>query len=194
MADNNNDLKSTMNISITTAIKTDKKSLMRFYKQQHYSAGLLGFDKIYVIKHEAVIIGAVIISALEKDNMQLFLHGLVVDEKFQHQGLASKLLEYARGIHSSQSIVCFAGNELSEFYQKNDFVLSDEKNYFPLYSLAIYNIKKPITLYWFLIIIINATDNIKRCFLLLQPYFLVNKQWSLVQHRPVPVLSRHKYL
>lgn len=127
MASNYNDLKQTMKTSITTAGKTDKKSLIRFYKQQHYSAGLLGFDHVYIMKHEDVIIGAVILSALEKDNLQLFLHGLVVDGNFQHQGLASKLLEYARGIHSSQSIVCFASYELSEFYQKNDFKLSQEK-------------------------------------------------------------------
>ncbi len=120
-----------MNISITTAVKTDKKSLMRFYKQQHYSAGLLGFDNVYVIKHEAVIIGAVILSALEKDNMQLFLHGLVVDDKFQRQGLASKLLEYVRGIHSPQSVICFASKELSEFYRKNGFALSNEKKLLP---------------------------------------------------------------
>jgi N-acetylglutamate synthase-like GNAT family acetyltransferase len=108
-------------------VKTDKKSLMRFYKQQHYSAGLLGFDNVYIIKHEDVIIAAVILSALEKDNPQLFLHGLVIDEKFQHQGLASELVQYALGIHSSKSMVCFANNELSEFYQRNGFVLSDEK-------------------------------------------------------------------
>ncbi|NQZ23015.1 MAG: GNAT family N-acetyltransferase [Colwellia sp.] len=116
-----------MKISITTAIKSDKKSLMRFYKQQHYSAGLLGFDNIYIIKHEDVIIAAVILSALEKDNPQLFLHGLVVDNKFHHQGLASELLQYAQGIHSSQSIVCFANNDLCELYQKNGFELSNEK-------------------------------------------------------------------
>ena len=116
-----------MKFSITKAIKTDKKSLMRFYKQQHYSAGLLGFDNVYIIKHEDVIIAAVILSALEKDNLQLFLHGLVVDEKFRHQGLASQLLGYARGIHLSQSIVCFASNELSEFYQSNNFEPSNEK-------------------------------------------------------------------
>ena len=51
----------------------------------------------------------------------------MVDKKFQQQGLASKLLEYVRGSHSSQSIVCFASNELSAFYQKNGFKLSQEK-------------------------------------------------------------------
>lgn len=116
-----------MNISITTAIKTDKKSLMRFYKQQHYSAGLLGFDDVYVIKREDIIIGAVILSALEKDNPQLFLHGLVVDKKYLLQGLASQLLQYALDIHSTKSIICFASVELCVLYQKNGFALSDEK-------------------------------------------------------------------
>ena len=121
-----------MKISITTAIKTDKKSLMRFYKQQHYSAGLLGFDNVYIVKHEDVIIAAVILSALEKDNPQLFLHGLVVDKNFLLRGLASELLQYALGIHSTKSIVCFAGDELCRFYQKNGFVLSNKKQLLPL--------------------------------------------------------------
>ncbi len=116
-----------MNLSITTAIKTDKKSLMRFYKQQHYSAGLLGFDNVYVIKREEEIIAAVILSALEKDNPQLFLHGLVVDKKCHLQGLASQLLQYALGTHSTKSIICFASVDLYALYQQNGFVLSDEK-------------------------------------------------------------------
>jgi len=120
-----------MKLSITTAIKTDKKSLMRFYKQQHYSAGLLGFDNVYVIKHEEVIIAAVIVSALEKDNPQLFLHALVVDDKFRQQGLASKLLKHIRSIHSSQEVICFASIELSKFYQKSGFELCQEKQLCP---------------------------------------------------------------
>jgi len=120
-----------MKISITTAIKTDKKSLMRFYKQQHYSAGLLGFDNVYIIKCEEVIIAAVIVSALEQDNPQLFLHGLVVDDKFRQQGLAGRLLKHIRSIHSSQPVICFASVELSEFYHKNGFKLSQVKQLFP---------------------------------------------------------------
>jgi len=127
MENNANVIKIMMKKTITTAIKSDKKSLMRFYKQQQYRAGLLGFDTVYIIKHEGVIIAAVILSALIKDNSQLFLHGLVVDKNFLHQGLASDLLQYSQNIHSAKSIVCFANNELSELYQKNGFALSNEK-------------------------------------------------------------------
>jgi N-acetylglutamate synthase-like GNAT family acetyltransferase len=110
-----------MKIVISKAVKSDKKSVMRFYKQQNYSAGLLGFDHSYTIKFEQVIIGCVIISSLEKSNPQLFLHALVIKKEHQKQGLASQLLRYALEQHPSHQLVCFAQESLSHFYQKNSF-------------------------------------------------------------------------
>ncbi len=79
-----------MNINISSANKADKKSLMRFYKQQRYSASLLGFDHIYIIRDMQEIIGAVILSALKKDNNQLFLHALVIKKEYRQQKLATQ--------------------------------------------------------------------------------------------------------
>jgi len=111
----------TMKIIISQATKADKKSLMRFYKQQNYSASLLGYDHTYIIKYEQEIIGGVIISALEVGNPQLFLHALVIKEAYQKKGLASQLLKHALGHYSDQQLFCFAQINLSHFYQKNSF-------------------------------------------------------------------------
>ena len=110
-----------MEITIDTATKSDKKSLLRFYKQQHYSAGLLGFDHVYLIKNPQEIIGAVIISALEKNNRQLFLHGLVIKQEFRQQNLATQLLRQTLNRHINQQVICFSNEDLSDFYQKNGF-------------------------------------------------------------------------
>jgi len=110
-----------MKISITTANKTDKKSLMRFYKQQSYSAGLLGFDRVYIVKDEQEIIGAVIISAIEENNPQLFLHALVIKQEFRQKKLATQLIQYVRRHHNNQQLFCFAQEELAHFYQQNGF-------------------------------------------------------------------------
>jgi N-acetylglutamate synthase-like GNAT family acetyltransferase len=121
-----------MKILIASATKADKKSLMRFYKQQHYSAGLLGFDNVYLLKYEQEIIGAIILSALKKDNLQLFLHGLVIKQAFRQQTLASQLIQHMLTQHSdtrqsNQQIICFAGEELSNFYYQNGFTQTTEQ-------------------------------------------------------------------
>jgi len=110
-----------MKPSITTASKRDKKSLMRFYKQQFYSAGLLGLDSVYIIKDEQEIIGAVIISAIEKSNNQLFLHALVIKQEFRHKKLATRLIQHVRLHHEKQQLFCFAQEHLAHFYQQNGF-------------------------------------------------------------------------
>ena len=115
-----------MEVSITTASKSDKKSLMRFYKQQSYSAGLLGLDQVYLVKNPQGIIGAVIISALEKDNPQLFLHGLVIKQEYRQQKIATQLIQHALSLHVHQKIICFADKELCHFYQNNGFNITTE--------------------------------------------------------------------
>lgn len=110
-----------MKVTVVLAVKSDKKSLMRFYKQQNYSAGLLGLDNVYIIKHQQEIIAAVIISALEKGNSQLFLHGLVTKQEYRHKQLATKLLQHIQIEHYSQQIICFAQQHLANLYQQNGF-------------------------------------------------------------------------
>jgi len=110
-----------MTVTITTANKSDKKSLKRFYKQQSYSAGLLGFDCIYIIKNKQEIIGAVIISAIEENNAQLFLHALVIKQAFRQKKFASQLIQHALLQHTNQQVICFAKEQLANFYQLNGF-------------------------------------------------------------------------
>ena len=110
-----------MNTVISTASKSEKKSLMRFFKQQGYSASLLGYDNTYLMKYSGEIIGAVIISGLEKNNPQLFLHALVIKKEFRQKKLASQLLEYALCQHATQQVICFADETLTHFYQLNNF-------------------------------------------------------------------------
>jgi N-acetylglutamate synthase-like GNAT family acetyltransferase len=110
-----------MNTIITTASKSDKKSLMRFYKQQSYSASLLGYDNTYMMNYSGEIIGAVIISALKENNPQLFLHALVIKKEFRQKRLASELIKHALFQHATQQIVCFADESLTHFYQLNNF-------------------------------------------------------------------------
>jgi N-acetylglutamate synthase-like GNAT family acetyltransferase len=110
-----------MQITIVTATKSDKKSLMRFYKQQHYSAGLLGFDHTYLIKSSSEIIGAVIVSAIVENNPQLFLHALVIKQAHRQKKLATKLIQHALLQHYHQNIFCFADETLHYFYHLNGF-------------------------------------------------------------------------
>ena len=110
-----------MDTVISKASKSDKKSLMRFYKQQSYSARLLGYDNAYLMKNSGEIIGAVIISGLEESNPQLFLHALVIKKEFRQKRLASELIKHALFQHASQQIVCFADESLTHFYQINCF-------------------------------------------------------------------------
>lgn len=107
-------------LSITTASKTDKKDILRFYKQQHYSARFLGFDHCYVIKSNQQIIASVIVSMITQNNNQAFLHALVVDTNYRHQHLASMLLQHC--IRQHLELVCFAQLSLAPLYINNGFV------------------------------------------------------------------------
>lgn len=108
-------------MTFSPATKSDKKSLMRFYKQQSYSAGLLGLDNVYLLKDTSEIIGAVIISTLSKNSQQSFLHALVIERAFRQQTLASQLLTFAFTQHQHQEIFCFADETLNHFYLQNSF-------------------------------------------------------------------------
>ncbi|TWX55687.1 GNAT family N-acetyltransferase [Colwellia hornerae] len=110
-----------MKTTFSPATKSDKKSLMRFYKQQNYSAGLLGLDKVYLLKCSSEMIGAVIISTLAENNQQSFLHGLVIERAFRQKKLASQLLTFVVTQDKHQEIFCFADKTLSHFYQQNGF-------------------------------------------------------------------------
>ena len=101
---------------IYEAIKSDKKSLHRFYKSQQYSAKFMGLDKSYIIKSPITgdIIASVIISKIRAYNHQYFLHALVVDALYQNKGLATALINYVSTIH--QPLVCFSIKSLSKLY------------------------------------------------------------------------------
>ena len=108
-----------MTLMITKAEKSDKKEILRFYKQQHYSARFLGFDQAYFIKKNEAIIACVIVSNLSSNCHQALLHALVVDKAWRKQRIASKLLEHCTTLH--EHIVCFADSSLSTFYKTNGF-------------------------------------------------------------------------
>jgi N-acetylglutamate synthase-like GNAT family acetyltransferase len=104
---------------IFLAVKSDKKTLKRFYKLQRYSASYIGLDHCFYISQGQNIIAAMIISQINKSNAQYLLHGLVVDKNFQHQGLALALLDKA--CTNFTNLVCFADSELSSLYLKANF-------------------------------------------------------------------------
>jgi len=105
-----------LNSHILLAKKTDKKSILRFYKSQHYSARFIGLDYCYLVKKDEKIIASVMVSQITTDNSQYFLHALVVDKNHQKQGIATKLVNHVNQTH--QPVVCFAQPELSRFYHQ----------------------------------------------------------------------------
>ncbi|GHE98014.1 GNAT family N-acetyltransferase [Thalassotalea profundi] len=108
-----------MTLHIITAGKNDKKRILNFYKQQHYSARFLGLDHTYFIKEGELIIACVIVSYITKNNPQGFLHALVVDKKYMGRKLASKLIHHC--IRQHPILICFAGQSLTPLYLKNKF-------------------------------------------------------------------------
>ena len=110
-----------MTLAIQKAQKTDKKDLLRFYKQQQYSARFLGYDQAFFIKtnNNSHIIAAVIISTINEHSPQTLLHALVVDKKHRHQQLASALLQHC--ISQRLTLVCFADKALTRLYINNGF-------------------------------------------------------------------------
>lgn len=115
-----------MTSTITKANKSDKKEILRFYKQQHYSARFLGFDQAYYIKKNEAIIACVITSKITEYNHQTFLHALVIDKDYFHQKLASRLLKYC--VRQHPTLICFADISLAPLYLQNGFVPTSTKN------------------------------------------------------------------
>jgi len=131
---------SPLNYCVIVAKKTDKKSILRFYKDNHYPARFIGFDHCYLIKMDDNIIASVIISQGNKsqqldpstestsNNNDLnlcpnkpayFLHALLVAPNYRRLGYAEHLLAHA--IMNHQPLVCFAQESLRNFYLNNGF-------------------------------------------------------------------------
>lgn len=113
---------------IGLAKKSDKKSILRFYKTNHYSARFIGFDNCYLIKNNEEIIASVIISRCDVDResivnlankSQYFLHALVVAPAYRGAGLASMLIQSV--LPRYHPLVCFAQDSLSTLYLKQGF-------------------------------------------------------------------------
>lgn len=104
------------------AAKSDKKSILRFYKSQNYSARFLGYDHCYFVKQNGSIIASVIVSQLAENHSQSLIHALVVKEGLRHQGLATKLIKHCTANHTN--LVCFALDKLSPLYLKSGFKLA----------------------------------------------------------------------
>ncbi|GAA0819849.1 hypothetical protein GCM10009111_24450 [Colwellia asteriadis] len=123
-------------LSITKALKSDKKAILRFYKSQQYSARFIGLDQAYLIKSENVIIACVIISQLTPTNEQYFLHGLVVAKSHQRQGIARLLLQHVQNSH--QPLVCFTQPILAPLYLSENMIQVSEKSVELKLSPAVY--------------------------------------------------------
>ncbi|XQW86397.1 GNAT family N-acetyltransferase [Thalassotalea piscium] len=106
---------------IHVATKSDKKKILAFYKKQRYSARFLGFDQSYFITKSDDIIACVIVSKINANNSQLFLHALVTDKQHTHQKLASRLLQHCADNY--HSLICFADQSLTPLYANNNFTL-----------------------------------------------------------------------
>lgn len=138
--------------------KADKKAILRFYKDNHYSARFIGFDDCYLIKVDNNIIASVIISQgnksqqidttsevtsidttqdLIQDKPQYLLHALLVAPDYQKQGYAVQLLKYA--IMHHQPLICFAHASLNRLYLKNGFILIADNLLSKCLSPALYN-------------------------------------------------------
>lgn len=120
------------------ANKADKKSILRFYKNNRYSASFIGDDNCYLIKENSKIIASVIISLtgnrpeilpIRRDNNltkspvkpQYLLHALLVDLSRRKLSHAQILLKHSITHH--QPLVCFAHITLRQLYLKNGFIL-----------------------------------------------------------------------
>ncbi|PKI12935.1 GNAT family N-acetyltransferase [Colwellia sp. 12G3] len=120
------------------AKKSDKKSILRFYKDNHYSARFIGYDTCYLIKKNDKIIASVILSLGEnrpeisqigedilltksRAKPQYLLHALFVTPDYRKLGYAESLLKHSITHH--QQLVCFAQTSLNKLYLNNGFTL-----------------------------------------------------------------------
>ncbi len=115
-----------MNISPVKALRSDKRSIKRFYKEHGYSASFMGFDTAYLIKLDDHIIASVIVSYITDNNNQALLHGLFVHKDYRNQHYASLLIQHAKQKHLS--MVCFVDKALMPFYGRLGFNLINNNN------------------------------------------------------------------
>jgi GNAT superfamily N-acetyltransferase len=130
-----------LNSGVIVAKKNDKKSILRFYKENHYPARFIGFDHCYLIKVDDNIIASVIISQGNKlqqvnpstehdsnngylnfppNKTPYLLHALLVVPSYRRLGYAEHLLSHA--IINHQTLICFAQKSLRELYLNNGFI------------------------------------------------------------------------
>ncbi len=126
-----------LNPCVIVAKKNDKKSILRFYKDNHYPARFIGLDRCYLLKVDNNIIASVIISQgnksqqldpsiasnselnLQQSKVPYFLHALLVTPKYQRLGYGEYLLKHVMMKH--QPLICFAQESLSQLYLNNGF-------------------------------------------------------------------------
>ncbi|HBY88054.1 MAG TPA: hypothetical protein DEO86_19540 [Colwellia sp.] len=129
-----------LNSGIIVAKKADKKSVLRFYKENYYPARFIGFDHCYLIKVDDNIIASVIISQgnkaqqvtpiternsnhshlnLSPNKTPYLLHALLVAPNYRRLGHAEHLLSHA--IMNHQPLICFAQESLRKLYLNNGF-------------------------------------------------------------------------
>ncbi|MFT5814597.1 MAG: N-acetylglutamate synthase-like GNAT family acetyltransferase [Psychroserpens sp.] len=119
---------STSAYNVVKATKVDKKNIIRFYKNQQYSASYIGKDQCYIVKVNNIIIACAIISGGKKNDGFWLLHGLVIDKVQRGKSIASLILQtiitdkdeftYLR----YEQIICFADIGFQAFYQSNNFI------------------------------------------------------------------------
>ncbi|OUS33043.1 hypothetical protein A9Q98_00040 [Thalassotalea sp. 42_200_T64] len=110
-------------MQIIQAVKTDKKTIKRFYKSNHYSARFIGDDVCYFIQNdntaEQELIACVIISYQQSTP---FLHALVVNKDYRSKGLATSLVSHCQ--QQFQQITCFVELPLTKWYLQQGFELT----------------------------------------------------------------------
>ncbi|MBA6222658.1 MULTISPECIES: GNAT family N-acetyltransferase [unclassified Colwellia] len=114
--------------TVIKAVKTDKKDILRFYKNQQYAASFIGHDQCYIVKMDKLIIASVIISAGQEPGSFWLLHGLVTDKAQRGKNIASLMLhaiisdKNERKKARYKNIICFADEALQTFYLSNHFI------------------------------------------------------------------------
>jgi GNAT superfamily N-acetyltransferase len=114
--------------TVIKAVKTDKKDILRFYKNQQYTASFIGHDQCYIVKINQFIIASVIISAGREPGDFWLLHGLVTDKAQRGKNIASLMLhaiisdKNERKQARYKHLICFANEALQKFYLSNHFI------------------------------------------------------------------------
>lgn len=104
------------NFSFYKTTKTDKKSILRFYKTSGYSASFMGYDSTYWLLSHNEIVGSVMLSYIEESNTYALLHGLFISPSLRNQHLGYELVSYVLTLHTK--VICFADESLTAFYNK----------------------------------------------------------------------------